>query len=83
MTDLSTTPTVKKIRGAKKQPNSAASKTYEIMKNLPESERTRAKVLKLIGPEGLGLSKEVASVYFYNTRSLLQKEASTSNTVTA
>jgi hypothetical protein len=73
----------KKQRGAKRNPNSAISKTYEIIKNLPVAERTRSNVLSLIGVgTTINLQEKVASVYYYNTMKKIRNEAATS-TVTA
>ena len=87
MTDLaqaSTDSVTKKVRGAKKNPNSGISKTYEIMKNMTPAERTRANVLKLTGPTSeVGLKEQVASVYYYNTLKKLALEAAETGTTTA
>lgn len=70
----------KKRSGAKRNPNSAISKTYEIVKNLPENERTRAIVIKLIGlGTDCNLEERVASVYYYNTMKKLRLESETSD----
>lgn len=71
-----------KTRGAKVNPNSAASRAYAILKSLPADQRVRAKALELfVGPSGLGLVESVASVYFYNSLKRIRAEEASSATV--
>lgn len=77
---VSSKPYTGKKVGAKVNPNSGASRAYDIIKALPADQRKRATALTRFKDE-LGLESQVASVYFYNSLKRINAEEAANTTV--